>query len=173
MSNNWTTEQLSALFDIPSQFLLQDSNKDMIAINRYMSDTVAITPEAVKLKDDWIRWYDNLTWNEKNILTRTFDEARNRRNAFFIANAPTEEAKEEIRDTLRNSITTEEAEGNPRRALSDGSFPEPPPPPLVPTWVKTGGVIAILVGVAAGVATIVTRFNPASIVARTFTSKKG
>jgi hypothetical protein len=172
MANEWTTEQLHALFDIPDQFLLQDANADMIAINRYISDTVAITPEAVKLKDSWIIWWNGLTWYQKNIASETFDEARNRRNAFFVANAPTEKEKDAVKQVIETGGTEEESEGKPRRTLSSGNFPGPPPAPLIPSLLKIGGAVAVLAGVAAGVASIVSKFNPVSLVTGAF-SKKG
>jgi hypothetical protein len=172
---DWTTEQLSALFDLPNQFFLQDSNKDMIALNEYMSDSVAITPEAVTLKDGWITWWNGLTWGQKNIDSATWDEARNRRNAFFLANAPTKKDKADVQNFLNTAVTEEETEGKPRRVLSSGMLPSPPPPPpkpLIPSWFKIGAGVAVLGGLAAGIATIVSRFNPVGIVAG-IVKKKG
>lgn len=162
----WTSEQLGALFDIPAQLTLTDTNEDMIAINRYMSDTVAETPEAIKLKNQWIKWWDSLTWNERNLGTATFDEARNRRNAFQIANDPS------VAETVARGGTTEEMEGDARRASSEGFFEdevrEDPPEPLIPSWAKVGFGAAILGGIALGVMKIVGSLNPASLITRKF-----
>ena len=155
---SWTTEQLSS-------FLLFTDNQDMEAINRFMSDTVAVTPEAVRLKDDWIRWWDTLGWGEKNVGTQAFDEARNRRNAFIIANAITPSQKKDMEDVVKHGITSEEMQGDTRRADSSGKFPEPPPPPLVPDWMKLGTGIAALAGIALGIASIVSKLNPVSLLA--------
>jgi hypothetical protein len=164
---DWTTEQLGALFDIPGQLLLQDSNQDMIAINRFMSDTFAATPEAVRLKDQWIRWWDKLTWNERNLSSSVFDEARNRRNAFMIANAKNPKQTQEI---ISRGIETEEMEGGSRRTTDDGFFPNAPSedeaPPLIPSWVKIGAGVAVLGGVALGVMKIIGSLNPAALAMR-------
>lgn len=174
----WTTEQLSS-------FLLFTDNQDMEAINRFMSDTVAVTPEGVKLKDAWIKWWDNLGWWEKSIETGPFDEARNRRNAFIRANAATAAEKEAVERVIRTGVTTEEMSpddfwrldpgnsgGQTKRTDSEGNLPEPPPAPLVPTWVKTGGIVALLAGVALGVSKIVARLNPVGLIAG-IAAKKG
>lgn len=167
----WTVEQLSS-------FLLFTDNQDMEAINRFMSDTVAVTPEAVKLKDDWIKWWDQLGWWEKSIETGPFDEARNRRNAFIRANVTSAADREAVERVIKTGVTTEEMSpddwwtlnpgdsgGQTKRADSEGNLPTPPPPPLIPTWAKTGSIVAVLAGVALGVAKIVSKFNPVSIAA--------
>jgi hypothetical protein len=174
----WTTEQVSS-------FLILTDNQDMEAINHFISDTVAVTPEAVKLKDAWIKWFDNLGWWEKNIGTPAYDEARNRRNAFIIANQPNATAKKEMQEQLKRGIETEEMSpddfwtltpgdsgGQATRKDSSGNLPEPPPEPLIPTWAKGGMIIAIIGGVALGVAKLVGSLNPAALALK-FAKKKG
>lgn len=144
---NWTNEQLSS-------FLLFTDNQDMDAINKAIAVTPSTNPQATALKDSWIRWWDNLSWYERNIDTPTYDEARNRRNAFFLANAP-QEQKEAVEHVIQSGMTTEEQEGHTKRADSTGHFPQEDAP-LIPTQYK---IVAIATGAGVGVLVLLKKLH--------------
>ena len=156
----WTTEQTSAL-------LTFSSNKDMDAINQYFIDHPPTNTAANMLVADWASWWANLSWWDKNISTDAFDAARNKVNAYMIANAPPAQ-QPVIKQVIAEGITTEEMEGQPKRADAQGNLPVPPPPgSLASDWqkFKTFGLpalaITILAGVALGVSKLVS--NPLAI----------
>jgi hypothetical protein len=151
----WTIEQMRA-----ATLPFITSNEDMAAINQYISDTVALTPEAVKIKDSWIHWWDDMSWYDKNISTEGYDEARNRMHAFWLANALTKEEEEQVKHVMTTGQTTEEMEGGTRRSDSTGNY-EIPAEPLIPTKYKViGGIAAIGVGALY----IYKKFNPMSLI---------
>lgn len=110
---------------------------DIDAINRYIVYAVANTKDAEKIRDEWIRWHDGLGWWEKNVDTNTYDQARNIRNRFNLANAKSEKEREEIREVQQTGLSTEELEGGTRRVLSSGTY-ETAEEPIVPTSFKVG-----------------------------------
>lgn len=95
---------------------------DLAAIDRFMRTTPikplpngATNAEAFQIKDAYIRWFDNLGYLDKNATGQTvYDEARTRRNQFNIANQPTPQAKQEIKEILARGIETEEMQGKPK-----------------------------------------------------------
>ena len=62
---------------------------DMSAIQRAIAATTPKTDTAVALKAEFIKWYDGLSFWDKSVSDSTFQEARKRRDAFFMANATT------------------------------------------------------------------------------------
>lgn len=62
---------------------------DMSAIQRAIAGTSPKTDQAVALKAEFIKWYDGLSFWDKSVSDSTFQEARKRRDAFFLANATT------------------------------------------------------------------------------------
>lgn len=110
-------------------------SEDLDAINRYISNSQPATSKAVELRDDWIRWFNDLSWYSKSLSQDTYDEARNRRNEFSIANATNSAEKAKAKEVAKKGFTTEQAQGEASRILSDGSFPHTPEP-LIPTWAK-------------------------------------
>jgi len=129
---------------------LGDQGEDMDAINRFMMNTPFKTSAAEKLHNDWLRWYDALSWYDRNYSTNTYDAARNRRNAFLAANATTA-AEQQAADTVkRTGLTTEEMFGKTKRITSKGEFPETDDSFLnqLPTWAKWGIGITVVGGLA-------------------------
>lgn len=61
------------------------SADDIEAINVYFQSQNTKTPEAAKLKQSWIQWYNGLNFITK-ALDSTSEEAANRRNIFNAAN---------------------------------------------------------------------------------------
>lgn len=131
----------------PSRFgaaLLQADDID--AINRYIVYATIKTKEAGKIKDEWIRWHDTLSWWDKNMNQGVFDEARNKRNRFDIANSTSAAERESVKQRQQTGLSTEETQGGTRRVLSSGQY-DTPSEPLVPTSFKAG--VALTVAVAA------------------------
>jgi hypothetical protein len=147
-----TNEQLQS-------FLLFKDNQDMAAINQMIANTEPTNARARQLKDDWIVWWDGLSWLDKNVTGDTYDKARNKRNEFLKANAQTAAEKAAVKKVAATGGTTEEVEAGvnkpgeagqfhkeERRATEEGKFPEKKEP-LIPTQYKVVGV-ATAVGVA-------------------------
>lgn len=127
---------------------MQDDDLD--AIDVYMKATPIYTAEATRLRDDWITWWDDLGWYAKSFDADVFDVARNKKNAFNLANARTPPEKAQIRESLKTAFTTEEARGEPRRMLSDGTYTgqeesESESEPFFPLRVKIAGGVAAAV----------------------------
>jgi hypothetical protein len=120
-------------------------NDDLEAIDRYMKTTPLYTPEAKRLRDEWIGWYDNLGWYEKAFDSDLFNLARNKKNALNLANARSRLEKEEIQTQLKTAVTSEELRGEPRRMLSDGTYGSTEAPePFFPLRVKiVAGIAAV------------------------------
>ncbi len=98
---------------------------DLETINQYIMYTPLKTKAAEAARDKWVVWYDGLNWVERNAGTATFDRARNLRNEFNLANASTSEEKTQVENVLKTGITSEEAEGGTRRALTSGFYNVP------------------------------------------------
>ena len=113
------------------------------AIQAYFVATAAVTAEAQRIKDDFLRWYDELTWIGKG-LQSNFDLARNQRNRFNLANATTPEETQQVQTVITTGLSAEELSGGTDRRLTNGMLPgpvAPPPPPLIPTkYLVAGGV---------------------------------
>jgi hypothetical protein len=118
-------------------------SSDLEAINVYMGSARAVTPAAVKLQDEWIKWFDNLSWYEKNMDSDIYDKVRNKRNAFNAANAVTEKQKEDAKEIAQRGMSTEEMQGKARRITSKG-FQED----LIPSKYKWGaaGIALLAIG---------------------------
>ena len=115
---------------------------DLEAIDRYMKETPLHTKEAARLRDEWIKWWDGLWWFEKQTDSNLFDIARNKKNAFNLANARDPIERADIKESLKTAVTSEELRGDPRRMLSDGSY-DTEKEPFFPTRVKVlGGALA-------------------------------
>lgn len=97
---------------------------DLEAIHRYMMTAETQTPEAVALRDGWIVWWEDLNWWEKNTDDDTYNQARNRRNAFLRANAVTPDEKAAAEAVILGGVTTEEMAGGVRETNSQGGYAE-------------------------------------------------
>jgi len=133
--------KVGRMADLGFHGLLSNSD-DMNAINDYMMATPAVTPTAVGLKDQWVSWWSNLGMFS-NFGTTNYDEARNRRNTFDLANATTAAQVAQVRAVMTQGQSTEQDSGDTDRRLSTGMMPNPP---LIPVQYQ---VAAEAVGVAA------------------------
>ncbi len=119
------------------------SSDNLDAIRAYFSITEVKTPEAQKIKNAFVTWYDGLWFYEKYTLS-TLDLARNQRNRFNLANAMTPEEKQVVQTVLTTGMTSEQTQGQPDRRDETGMLPgpvAPPPPPLIPKPYLIGGAI--------------------------------
>jgi hypothetical protein len=118
-------------------------HEDMEAINRYFMQQVTVkTPEAEKVKQEWMKWWND---NHRTVLdysTEEFDTARNYKHKFDLANEPTRAGKAQIAAQQASGLTSEEAMGETRRAGTAGQYLEPEKP-LIPTAWKVGAVVGV------------------------------
>ncbi len=135
--------------------------QDTEAINKYIVETPTKTEQARALRDEWIVWYDDLSFWEKNLDDDILDEARNRRNDFNEANATTFAEHAQVRDVIEHGMSTEQMRGDTDRRLSDGSLPKHKKP-WVPWWAKIAAVLGVgVVGAAwVGKKVYIDRFLP-------------
>lgn len=116
---------------------------DMEAVNRYIAGAPLKTRAAEAAHDEWIKWYDSLSWLEKSFDGETWDRARNLKNKFNAANATSSAEKEMAERVAKSGLTTEEIAGGTRRTLSSGEYDVP----FISTSTRVAiGGMAILVG---------------------------
>lgn len=115
---------------------------NMAAIVDYINRTPTKTPEAARIKDEFAKWYNGISyWDDEQI---TYDKARNYRNSFNLANAVTSSEKQTVERVIKTGLTTEEAAGESARARTTSGQYAVPDEPLVPTWKwAVVGVVAI------------------------------
>jgi hypothetical protein len=121
---------------------LFSNSDDMNAINAYMMASTPATPTAVDLKNQWVTWWNGLGMFS-NFGNANYDEARNRRNTFDLANATTAEQVAQVRAVMTQGLSTEQDSGDADRRLSTGMMPNPP---LIPVQYQAAAEVA---GVAA------------------------
>jgi len=115
--------------------------QDLEAVNRYIAEAPLKTRAAEAAHDEWIKWYDGLSWLEKNFDSETWDRARNLKNKFNAANATNASEREMAARVAKSGLTTEEIAGGTRRTLSSGEYDVP----LISTSTRMaiGGVVAL------------------------------
>lgn len=99
--------------------------EDIEAINKYITSAKLKTKAATDLHDAWIRWHDGLSWYERTFDGSIFDEARNRRYRFNLANATTKKQVEQVKQQQKTGLTAEEVKGEARRMTSEGTYETP------------------------------------------------
>jgi hypothetical protein len=114
---------------------------DIDAINQYVTSTPIRTPAAQTLRDQWIKWIDTRSSYDRNFDRATFDAARNKRFDFELANALSEEEREQIRRVRAEGLSAEEMQGEADRRMTGGRYTEASP-------ASAGTLIGIGVGVA-------------------------
>ena len=145
--------------------ILTSDNMDAIA--RYFGDEDPKTAEASKIKDEFIKWYNDLWWYEKSEQSN-YDLARNMRNRYNLANAANAADRAQVQNTIKTGLTTEDFMNEPDRRLSDGMLPGPVAPPSAPLIPK-GWLIGA--GVVAGLAIVVAAHGAASAAASSVIKK--
>jgi hypothetical protein len=117
---------------------------DMDALNLYIAGAPLRTKAAGGVHDEWVKWFDGLSYLEKALDSETWDRARNLRNQFNEANAVTTAEREAATRMRTAGLTTEEIAGGTRRALSTGDYDVP----LLSTSTRLAiGGVALLAGV--------------------------
>lgn len=136
--------------DIPSDIGVTTQADDLDAINRYMGEEKPLTKEATRLRDDWVKWYNGLSWYEINFDQNTFDLARNRRNAYNIANTKSQDERKQVIQQIQDGLSHEQQVGEPDRRLSTGMLPTVKLPVVSTTTKIVIGVIGGIAVIAAG-----------------------
>lgn len=115
---------------------------DMEAINKFFMETAKVkTPAAEKIKKEWMAWWkEHKTW--WGYSDEEFDTARNMRNKFNLANASTFTEQNRVAATIATGTTSEEAQGETRRAGTEGMFTEEEEQ-WIPTSWKVGAVVGV------------------------------
>ena len=125
-----------------------DDAANIVAINNYIAGASIKTAAGAKARDAWIRWHDALGWYDKSFPSlEVYDQARNLRNEFNLANAETPTEKKAVKVAQQEGLTSEELRGEASRRLSTGDYLEKEESePWLPTKTK------IAIGVLAGIA---------------------
>lgn len=127
-----------------------DQADNIDAITAYMTSVgMQVKTTAARAKqDEYKAWIDTVSWWNKSYDRPTYDHARNLRNEFNQANAVTAAEKQAVQLVLTSGLTTEEQQGEGRRASSEGKFSEQEAPtPSLPSWAKWTIAGAVGVGV--------------------------
>ncbi len=122
--------------------------EDIDAIAVYMAGQSPKTLLATNLKNDWVGWLNTVTWYGKNFDQATYDTARNKRNAFNLANAQNAQELANVKAVITNGETTEGLQGLPDRRDTNGMYPVPPPSILATSWpyIALGSIALASVG---------------------------
>ena len=129
---------------------MSETADNLNAVNVYFHTIPAKTREAAAQVTDWVRWWDS-TGNPSvywfSIPDAVWDEARNRKHAFDLANATTPAEVAVVQEVAKTGLSTEQMQGQAdRRDPKTGNYIIPPPP-LVPPWVVPVAVGAGVLGV--------------------------
>jgi hypothetical protein len=126
--------------------------EDLDAINAYIAGKkpADLTPAAIRLRDQWIAWFNDLGFWARNFDSNNYNIARNKKRAFDLANAKTAEERAVIKKVQAGGVTTEEMSGKPT-ILGSGGFVEEPKP-LIPTQYKVAAAAAAGITLAGVVA---------------------
>lgn len=138
---------------------------DLNTLNRYMHEQPINNQEAGRIATDWSRWWDS-TGNPDNytlkIPPEVWDEARNRKLKFDLANAVSRTQQEQIINRAKTGMSTEQMRGQEDRrdpgltlesASTTGAYyvPPPPEPSVFPPWTKPVVVGALALGLGLSV----------------------
>lgn len=122
---------------------------DLDAINAFFMSSDAVTPQAVTIKDEWVTWFNQLSWWDKTFDGNTYDMARNRRNQYNLANAVSAAEKAQVKNVMKTGLSSEQMQGAADRRLSSGMMPEYVQLLSTPAKIIIGAVAAVAVVAAA------------------------
>lgn len=127
-----------------------DDAANIDAINRYIAEAKPLTPAGAKAKDEWRIWHDGLSWYDKTFPSvAVYDYARNLKNKFNLANAPTAAEKAAVQLNAQTGVTSEQMRGEVDRRLTSGAYnteeyAESLEEPFIPTRIKVvAGLAAV------------------------------
>lgn len=123
------------------------TSDDLEAIQKFFADSTAKTSAAIKIKDQFTKWYDDLYWYQKNYQSN-LDIARNYRNSYNLANAISDQEKQNVETVIKTGISREQAMGEADRRLASGMYPDHPEP-FISDKVKIGGAIVLAIALIA------------------------
>lgn len=151
-----------------SSFWLATDNQDLSAINDYMHSQTLNNEQATALFNDWVTWYEALGFVDLHVDdSQTYDTARNKRNAFNLANATSDDERAQVQTVITQGQSSEQDAGQTDRRDSSGNLPQAPPAPWVPTWAK------IAIGVTAGLTIILSAVSFSAVKAYKPSSRTG
>lgn len=150
-SDTWDVLTTPVQEQVATYTLTKDN---LLAVNSYIHAQPIKTQDAGKLASDWTRWWDttgNPDLYSVKIPPEVWDEARNRKIKFDLANAVTQHERDRVIEVAKTGVSSEQAQGLPeRRDPTTGLYYEPPKPPL-PPWVKPVFVGAAALGLGLSV----------------------
>lgn len=99
---------------------MTDQAMNIDAYNTAIITSKSIQPQAVALKKAWEKWYTNLSWTKKNFISAIQDQAKERYNAYTIANAKTKKAAKDLDHYYRTGemVYKSKAQGNKTRKVT-------------------------------------------------------
>src|ERR1041385_5124022 len=150
-SDTWDVLSTPIDEQVATYTLLKDN---LNTVNGYMHATPINTPAAGAIASDWSHWWDS-AGNPDNysvkIPPEVWDEARNRKLKFDLANATTAHEKDMVIQIAKTGVSSEQAQGQQdRRDPTTGGYYVPPPPPF-PPWVKPVALGAAALGLGLSV----------------------
>lgn len=92
------------------------AQEDMDAINAYMNNTKAVTKDALAIKNDWFKWWDNLSWFDKQ-AGGAYDDARAKRDAFNLANVTSNQERLNVERVQTTGLRTEDVSASTKQLL--------------------------------------------------------
>lgn len=121
-------------------------------LNRRVLGLQPKTSKAKKLKDDWIKWFNGLSFWQQNFDEGVFNEGRNR---FIDITAYDTEDPQAIKDAWKVTPSLEQTLGLPDPRTTDGYYPVASKPivPDIPLGFKVG-VAASALGIIGTIAFI-------------------
>lgn len=134
----------SALSDAQAAWF-QDLNKRVLGYQPK-------TSKAKKLKNDWIQWFNGLSFWQQNFDEGVFNEGRNR---FIDITAYDTDDPQAVKDAWKVTPSLEQTLGLPDPRTTDGYYPVAPKPliPDIPLGFKVGAAVSA-VGIIGTIALI-------------------
>jgi len=130
---------------------------NMAAIVNYFNAATPKTGAAAKVKDDFAKWYADLSYLDTHWRTDdTYVKARNYRDDFNHANATTAAETAAVDRVIKTGVTTEQTWGEPPKARTTSGRYATESEPTVPTYWK------IALAVVAGGAVLLFAYGAAS-----------
>lgn len=157
----------------------------MQAAHDFIAFAQVVSDEAAMLRDDFIKRWDGLGWLDLHFPSQElFDEIINRENQFWVANRAKEDKAAAAATVRNNPIDPRQLSGgvlpgderigritNPNIENLEEQIEKSKPWIEWPSWAAPAVIGTVLVGVALGVAKVVTGLNPMAIAMKL--AKKG